>query len=126
MLSHVDRGDSLPIYRQVADEVKALIASGRLSEGEPLPPLRQVAADLGVNLNTIATAYRKLQDEGLIEIRHGSGAVVSSRTIKETARPKLAKPLRAALTQLVLAGIPRSDIVNLVAQQLYELTMGGK
>jgi GntR family transcriptional regulator len=126
MLSHVDRGDSLPIYRQVADEVKALIASGRLSEGEPLPPLRQVAADLGVNLNTIATAYRKLQDEGLIEIRHGSGAVVSSRTIKETARPKLAKPLRAALTQLVLAGIPRIDIVNLVAQQLYELTMGGK
>jgi GntR family transcriptional regulator len=126
LLIQVDPGDSRPIYRQVADEIKALIASGRLREGEPLPPVRQVAADLGVNLNTIATAYRRLQAEGLIKIRHGSGAVVTSRTTHETARRELERPLRTALTQLVLAGMPRGEIVNLVAQELFELTKGGE
>src|ERR1051326_2647771 len=54
----IDELDRRPIYRQVAEEIKALIARGSLSEGMALPPVRQVADDLGVNLNTIAAAYR--------------------------------------------------------------------
>src|SRR5918912_3844137 len=94
----VDEGDRRPIYRQVADEIRALIARGELREGAALPPVRQVAADLGVNLNTVATAYRELQREGLINVRHGAGAVVTSRTSRETSEEELRKPLRAALT----------------------------
>src|SRR5436305_14258754 len=74
----IDELDRRPIYRQVADEIKALIARGALSEGMALPPVRQVADDLGVNLNTIAAAYRELQKEGLLKVRHGSGAIVAS------------------------------------------------
>ena len=74
----IDETDRRPFYRQVVDEIKALIASGELLEGSSLPPVRQVASDLGVNLNTIAFAYRKLQQEGLIRIKHGSGAIVTS------------------------------------------------
>lgn len=115
----VDENDSRPIYRQVVDEIKALIARGELSEGAPLPPVRQVAADLGVNLNTIATAYRELQREGLISVRHGSGAVVSSRTnVIEKTDGELRKPLRAALTQLVLAGLPKTEIMTIVSDEL--------
>src|SRR5215831_7190094 len=73
----IDETDRRPFYRQVVDEIKGLIARGELSEGSSLPPVRQVASDLGVNLNTIAFAYRKLQQEGLIRIKHGSGAVVT-------------------------------------------------
>ena len=80
----VDENDRRPIYQQVVDEIKALIARGELREGMALPPVRQVAADLGVNLNTIATAYRELQREGLINVRHGAGAVVA----RESHRPK--------------------------------------
>ena len=57
----IDETDRRPFYRQVADEIKALIARGELREGSSLPPVRQVAADLGVNLNTVAFAYRTLQ-----------------------------------------------------------------
>jgi len=122
----VDENDRRPIYQQVVDEIKALIARGELREGAALPPVRQVAADLGVNLNTIATAYRELQSEGLINIRHGAGAVVSSRTASEKTEDELRKPLRAALTQLALAGHARAEIMSIVAEELRALLKGAR
>lgn len=114
----VDESDRRPIYRQIADEIKGLIARGELHEGMALPPVRQVGADLGVNLNTIAAAYRELQKEGLVKVRHGSGAVVSARTIAPQNDGELRKSLRAALAHLVLAGLPRSEILELVNEEM--------
>lgn len=122
----IDEGDPRPIYRQVADELRALIAGGALREGAQLPPVRQLAADLGVNLNTVATAYRELQAEGLLAIRHGAGAVVSSRTAHDRGEEELRKPLRAALTGMVLAGLPRVEIMNIVQSELRGLLKGGR
>lgn len=122
----VDENDRRPIYQQVADEIRALIAKGELREGAQLPPVRQLAADLGVNLNTIATAYRELQTEGLINVRHGSGAVVSSRLMLERTEDELRRPLRTALTQLVLAGLPRAEIMSIVVDELRALLKGAK
>ena len=124
MFITVDADDRRPIYQQVVDEIKALIAGGSLEEGSPLPPVRQIAADLGVNLNTVAAAYRELQNEGLINVRHGSGAVVVSKTSNNTGDDELRKPLRAALTQLVLAGLPKSRILSMVADELRGLLKG--
>jgi GntR family transcriptional regulator len=122
----VDENDRRPIYQQVVDEIKGLIARGELREGAALPPVRQVAADLGVNLNTIATAYRELQSEGLISIRHGAGAVVSSRTSSDKTDDELRRPLRAALTQMALAGLARAEIMSIVAEELRGLLKGAK
>lgn len=118
MLLTIDTTDPRPIYQQVADGIKALIAHGKLSEGAPLPPLRQLAADLGVNLNTIATAYRTLQDSGLIVVKHGSGAVVASQTSVERSEEELVRPLRAALTDLILAGLSTDKIARIVMREL--------
>src|SRR5512137_2591150 len=107
----IDTRDPRSIYQQVADGIKELIARGELKEGAALPPVRQLAADLGVNLNTIAAAYRELQKEGLIAVKHGSGSVVASRTINERSRDELLRPLRTALTEMVLAGMPQSRIM---------------
>jgi DNA-binding transcriptional regulator YhcF (GntR family) len=71
-------------------------------------------------------AYRQLQSEGLITVRHGSGAVVSSRTISEQSDDELRKPLRSALTQLVLSGMSTMRIMRLVTDELRFLTKGGK
>ena len=109
------------MYRQVVDGIKELIARGELQQGSALPPVRQVAADLGVNLNTIAVAYRHLQKDGLIRIRHGSGAVVTSRTLGEKADDRLQSQLRSSLTQLVLGGLARAEINLLVASELDHL-----
>ena len=118
MFLTISTTDPRPIYQQVADGIKELIARGKLPEGAPLPPVRQVAADLGVNLNTIANAYRELQREGLIVTRHGSGSVVTSRAITERSQDELLRPLRTALTELVLAGLSSSKILSMVAQEL--------
>ena len=126
MFVTIDEADPRPIYVQVAEEIKALIARGELAEGAQLPPVRQLAADLGVNLNTIATAYRELQGEGLVNIRHGAGAVIASRTAQARSEEELRKPLRAALTGLVLAGLPRVEIMNLVQSELRALVKGAK
>lgn len=120
----VDENDKRPIYRQISDEIKALIARGDLAEGATLPPVRQMASDLGVNLNTIATAYRDLQAEGLITVRHGSGAVVTSRTASGQTAAELRKPLRAALTQFSLAGLKRTEIMNILTEELNALWPG--
>ena len=113
--------DPRPIYQQVIDEIKALIARGDLPEGTILPSVRQVAADLGVNLNTIAAAYRLLETEGLVKIRHGSGAVVVARSTGDASDSELRKPLRSALAHLVLAGLARSEIAGVVSEELDEL-----
>jgi GntR family transcriptional regulator len=122
----IDTASRKPIYEQLADGLKALIARGELREGVTLPPVRQLAADLGVNLNTVAVAYRQLQNEGLITVRHGSGAVVSSRTTAEQSEDELRKPLRNALTQLVLSGMPTVRIMRMVTDELKFLTKGAK
>ena len=120
----VDFDDKRPLYQQVVDGVKELIARGELKEGMTLPSVRQVAGDLGVNLNTIAVAYRQLQEEGFLAVRHGSGAVVKARRSEAAADEELRKGLRAALTQLVLAGLRERDIVSMVRQEL--AVVGGK
>ena len=117
----IDESDRRPIYRQVADEIKGLIARGELREGMALPPVRQVADDLGINLNTIAAAYRELQKEGLLKVRHGSGALVSSRTLNQQSDSELRRGLRASLAHLVLAGLPRTEIVEIVNEEIREL-----
>jgi GntR family transcriptional regulator len=124
MFITVNPDDPRPIYRQVADAVKGLIARGALPEGTALPSVRQIAADLSVNLNTIAAAYRELQAEGLIRVRHGSGAVVTSCTAVAKGEDELRAPLRTALTQLVLAGLPKARIMDLVADELRGLLKG--
>jgi len=117
----IDETDHHPIYRQVADEIKALIARGELREGMALPPVRQVAADLGVNLNTIAAAYRELQRQGLLKVRHGSGALISSNRLAQQTDAELRKALRASLAHLALAGLGRSDILSIVEEEVKEL-----
>jgi len=78
--------DKRPVYQQIVDGIKALIAHGDLGEGKSLPSVRQVAGDLGINLNTVAVAYRQLQDEGFVTVRHGAGAVIASRTPRRFER----------------------------------------
>ena len=121
MFVTIDERDSRPIYQQLVDEIKTLIAQGELEQGTSLPPVRQVASDLGVNLNTVAFAYRRLQREGLIRVRHGSGAVVISQTVSEKPEERLRTQLRTALTQLVLAGLKRSEIKALISEELENL-----
>jgi GntR family transcriptional regulator len=118
----IDETDRRPIYQQVVDEIKTIIAAGELPEGSSLPPVRQVAADLGVNLNTIAFAYRRLQKEGLIKLKHGSGAVVISRVVPKRDEERLQSKLMPVLTDMMLQGLSRNEVIALVNNALNQLS----
>jgi GntR family transcriptional regulator len=118
----IDETDRRPIYQQVVDEIKAIIAAGELPEGSSLPPVRQVAADLGVNLNTIAFAYRRLQKEGLIKLKHGSGGVVISRVVPKRDEERLQSKLMPVLTDMMLQGLSRNEVIALVNNALNQLS----
>ncbi len=72
----IDLRSKVPIYVQVMDEIKHKIATGTLRPGDQLPTVRQLAADLRVNFNTIARAYRLLDEAGLISTQHGRGTYI--------------------------------------------------
>ncbi|HKX32436.1 MAG TPA: GntR family transcriptional regulator [Blastocatellia bacterium] len=77
--------DGVPIYRQIVNQVKYLVASGLLQPGEELPPIRTLALQLKVTPNTIVKAYDELESSGVIHKRQGSGTFVSEE------RPRLAQ-----------------------------------
>src|SRR6476620_7553384 len=83
--------DGLPIYRQIVNQVKYLVAAGRLAPGEELPPIRVLAEQLVVNPNTIARAYLELERAGIVTKRHGSGTYISDNgsPLKRAERLKL-------------------------------------
>src|SRR5436190_2212685 len=68
-----------PVYRQIAHDVRRHLVDGGLKPGDQLPPIRQLALDLGVHFNTVALAYRLLADEGWLELKRRRGATVIAR-----------------------------------------------
>jgi len=78
MLFRVDPSSAVGLADQIAAQVRGALADGTLPPGEQLPPARQVAAGLDINMHTVLRAYQALRDEGLIDLRRGRGAVVRS------------------------------------------------
>src|SRR3974390_2877637 len=77
MLLHISATDGVPIYLQIVNQVKYLVASGGLESGEELPPIRVLAERLLINPNTVARAYRELEAAGVVEKRRTAGTFVS-------------------------------------------------
>jgi DNA-binding transcriptional regulator YhcF (GntR family) len=77
VIVEVDPGSPTPPYEQIRSQVATMIAAGTLSAGAQLPPIRQLAADLGLAANTVARAYRELEVEGLVHSRVRHGTVVA-------------------------------------------------
>ena len=67
----------VPIYLQLMEQIKHAVETGAIREGEQLPTIRKIAEELTMNPNTVARAYRELEHEGVIEVRHGSGAFIA-------------------------------------------------
>jgi len=107
----IDRGLDDPVYEQVADQVRRFVASGALSPGTPLPSVRGLAGNLGVNLNTIARAYRLLESEGFLVIRDRAGVTVAAPAEKTevATRDRLLDELRSTLARLRQAGMATDE-----------------
>jgi GntR family transcriptional regulator len=123
MLLRPNPSSGVPIYLQLMEQVKHNIETGALRPGEQLPGIRPLAEELVINPNTVAKAYRELEHEGIIELRHGAGAFVSSngRAKKATDTLRAGQTLvTAAVDKLRERGVTDEEI-----RRLFEAALGG-
>jgi len=119
MILVVERSSDEPVYEQIAREIRERVASGELLPGTPLPTVRTLASDLGVNLNTVARAYWLLEEEGFVRIRDRSGAEVIAPARKPSLdREKLRQELRGLLARLRQAGISPEELRRLADREI--------
>jgi GntR family transcriptional regulator len=89
-----------PAYRQIANDLRCHLVEARLKPGDLLPPVRQLAVDLGVHFNTVALAYRMLADEGWLELKRRRGATVIARNAPRAVDRRQADHLLRQLAQI--------------------------
>ena len=113
MLLRIDMDAGDPVWRQIADQIRSLLVSGRLKPGARLATVRELAVDLGVNHNTVAEAYRQLAAEGFLELDRRAGAVVVERDAPRARAgelEKFARRIRALVAEARAAGVPESAL----------------
>ncbi|MEU9011724.1 GntR family transcriptional regulator [Streptomyces sp. NPDC048479] len=94
LVIRVDPATPVPPFEQIRRQFADLIAVGRMREGDKLPPVRQLASDLGLANNTVVRAYRELESAGLVHSRRGSGTRVAATATGTDARDRLAEHAR--------------------------------
>ena len=120
MQIHITTSDGAPIYQQVVNQIKFLIASGRLNSGDELPPIRVLASQLLINPNTVARAYRELETAGIVEKRRTAGTYVSEQGSPLARRERvkiLAERIDTLLAEASHMGVSIDDVMKLVLQR---------
>ena len=121
MLLHVDVRNGLAVYEQIVRQVKFAVAEGALRSGELVPSVREMARDLAINPNTVARAYRELQDDGVLETVRGLGLSVATAAKRQcqTERTKLIRArLRTVLEEARSSGLEAADVETLLQAEL--------
>lgn len=120
MQIHISANDGVPIYLQIVNQIRYLVASGRLKAGDELPPIRVLAERLVINPNTVARAYRELEAAGLVEKRRTAGTYVSDQGSPLARRERiriLSERIDALLAEARQMDIPFDDLLKLVQQR---------
>jgi GntR family transcriptional regulator len=117
---------SVPLAEQVATGIRSAIASGEFGVGDALPTVRQLAGDLGINMNTVARAYRGLEAAGLVLTRRGRGTTVAALRSRDTGtdedvRLALGERLREVLVDARLAGLGAKETRDMAKKHIDEL-----
>ena len=96
MILRVDDSSPVPAFEQIRTQVRALVEGGVLTPGTRMPPIRQLAGDLGIATNTVQRAYRELEGDGLLEARGRHGTVVRAEAVRRAGPPAPAEVLASA------------------------------
>jgi GntR family transcriptional regulator len=121
MLVHVDVRNGLAVYDQIARQVKYAVADGALRSGELVPSVRELARELAINPNTVARAYRQLQDDGVLEQVRGTGLAIAAAARRQcqVERTKLIRGrLRLVFEEALHSGLEAHEIEGLMKDEL--------
>ncbi len=127
MLMHVDVDNGLAVYDQIVRQVKFAVADGALRSGEMVPSVRELARQLAINPNTVARAYRQLQDDGVLETVRGLGLSISSTARRQcqSERTRLIRArLRLVLEEALHSGLDASEIEQMTQAEVAAVCRG--
>jgi GntR family transcriptional regulator len=122
----ISTGSGIPIFRQVIDQIRLAVATGRLSAGEQLPSVRGMAERLLVNPNTVAKAYAELTREKTIETRPGRGVFVlpARQMYTRAERARRINPLlQGLIREGISLGYTPDELIDLLRRQLAEMSL---
>lgn len=120
MQIHISANDGVAIYLQIVNQIKYLVAAGRLNAGDELPPIRVLAEQLLINPNTVARAYRELEIAGIVEKRRTAGTYVSDQGSPLARRERikiLTQRVDALIAEARQMDIALEDVIKLVQQR---------
>jgi GntR family transcriptional regulator len=120
----INFSSGVPIYLQLMEQIKHAVDTGAIRGGEQLPTIRKIAEELAMNPNTVAKAYRELEREGIIDVRHGSGAYVAepkTSSTKTAAIQNAAEALRQAIETGQTLGLSESELRRVFENELSRL-----
>jgi len=113
----ISPSDGVPIYLQIVQQIRRLVAAGELKAGDELPSIRVLAERLVVNPNTVARAYRELESAGVVEFSRGMGTFVAVSDLHSKSQEKqalLAEPVDKLLDESRVLGVDIDDLIELV------------
>ena len=129
MFFTIDAHNGLAVYDQIVRQVKFAVADGAVVAGELVPSVRELARELAINPNTVARAYRQLQDDGVLEPVRGTGLAVASAARRQcqTERTKLIRArLKLVLEEAATSGLDNAEIEQLVRAEIATLRRAKK
>jgi len=117
--------DNHPIYLQIINQIKEQVFKGTLRPGDELPSVRELADSLGINMHTVRSAYLKLRDQGIINLRLGRRAKIARLQPPSAVTDDVEADFRVRIKELItdafLMGLSPDGLRNLISQQLAEL-----
>lgn len=123
----IDTAAETPIYAQIMDRIRALVRDGELRPGAPLPSVRQLAADLEINPNTVAKAYTLLEREGIVRSERRRGTFVAKGAAEPAGRTthrRLEEAVDRVLDEARRLGIEANDVLEAMARRVGEQAAG--
>jgi GntR family transcriptional regulator len=122
VIFRINQSSGVPLYIQLVEQIKHAVEIGALREGDQLPPIRKVAEELVMNPNTVIRAYRELEHEGILDLRHGSGAFIKE---SPAGRAKVLRKAQAVmqpmLERLVSLGLSADEIRRVFENELTQM-----
>jgi GntR family transcriptional regulator len=117
----INTSDPEPVYEQIVRQIQQAVKAGSLKPGTPLPPVRQLAGDLALNRNTVARAYRILEDQAVILTAGRKGTFVRQDARQEVAKARSSRAervLRRVVRSLLVDGLSRREITDIFTTAL--------
>ncbi len=122
MIFRLNPSSGIPLYLQLMEQVKHAVETGALGDGDQLPTIRKLAEDLVMNPNTVVRAYRELEHEGIVELRHGTGAFIrDSADGRARLIQKAQTAVQATVERLISSGLTEDELRRVFENELAQI-----